>query len=193
MNSPHTVFWPVVLCWDFDDCQAKICTANDYEGIKSPDGIPILGTRSLDTDQVLENIVWKDIYNLKSIGIFLGCNNTVYALDPDQEIRLTNLNKSRAEEKEKKALLYKLKEAKRILNCSLFSKWDAKKYNNLHNEGGSGYVPEFVTQDMKERAQKLLEAHPKEVEKLKLKYNETRELPWWKRIIRDAVIVVRRK
>lgn len=107
------------------------------------------------TDPVeLKELDWKDVRkvlnNRSEDGSFDGCSNFAYIISEDEWDELLALN----QELEKKKILNELEEYKRILAVyekqeKLYTAEEAKeqrkRYNDVHNEGGEGYVPPYYT------------------------------------------------
>lgn len=105
------------------------------------------------THDDLMTVISEDAY----MGEFNGCSNMVYKLAADQEKALIALNEKRAKEKAEKekrerieaykTLVKNVEENKvKVLPRNKLKKY-LEDYNNLHNEGGEGYLPEVVAEE----------------------------------------------
>lgn len=105
-----------------------------------------------------------DILHRPEDGEFPGCSNTARIISEDEESQLLLLNdKKRAarEAAERESEIINLRRV--IAACEihhLYTLEEAvaarKQYNDIHNEGGEGYVPHFWTVDEYERAKRRL-------------------------------------
>ena len=118
----------------------------------------------------LEEISWMDVRNIlsgrKSDGSFTGCNNSAYIVTEDEWNKLITLNDQKRNEKLAKENAEDIEHYKRVISgCEkqqkLYTKEEAiakaKEWNDIHNEGGEGFVPHFYTIDEYEHAKKRLE------------------------------------
>ena len=118
----------------------------------------------------LEHINWRQLFNVidkdQYIGEFLGCSNMVYRITEEQERRLIELNNQKAREKEN-VQKEEIEEAINIVNkvdekkVKMLPRKDIRNYlndyNDLHNEGGEGYLPDVIAEEDYIAAKKLLE------------------------------------
>ena len=117
----------------------------------------------------LKEINWIDVGNIlndrKSDGSFNGCSNSAYIVTEDEWNKLIVLNNQKHNEKIAKENEESIKCYKTIIkNCEkqqkLYTKEEAiaktKEWNDIHNEGGEGFVPHFYTIDEYEYAKKRL-------------------------------------
>lgn len=118
---------------------------------------------SLGNSINLNNISLHDIQSLlgrtNPDGEFAGCSNRVYIIDQDQWDKLIEMDaadadrkaKAQTAEKIKHLMALKSKAESQMHDGKLPTKEEAarkaKAYNDLHNEGGYGYVPHYYTQD----------------------------------------------
>ena len=110
-------------------------------------------------DVDLNNITWISLYEFLGKrapdGEFAGCNNRAYIITQEQWDALIAMNNGVAvnkAEQERSAEIAELKQAKahaekQMVNGELPGKEEArekaKRYNDVHNEGGYGYVPHY--------------------------------------------------
>lgn len=128
----------------------------------------------------LDEIRQEDLESIESIdlskpdGEFNGSSNVAYIIKEEVWDALVALNESKRKERIRKEKQEKVREYQAIIKaCETTSKLygtseEAKQamvnYNNLHNEGGEGYVPHFYTVDEYEWAKrKLAELEAQEI------------------------------
>ena len=113
----------------------------------------------------MDALCWYDIAeffgkNRKADGSFLGCSNLAYIISAEEQKKLIELNNQKKSEKQQKEIQEKINFYETaVQNCEkqkkLYTEEEAKAkrkaYNNLHNEGGEGYIPHFYTIDEYER------------------------------------------
>lgn len=101
----------------------------------------------------------------KSDGSFLSSSGMAYVIDVETYDRLLKMDKENKELKEKQEVEDQIKKYSEIIRkCEAADKLyttdeaiDARrKYNNLYNEGGFGYVPEYHTIDEYKNAKEML-------------------------------------
>lgn len=107
----------------------------------------------------LDYVSWEELHealgNRRSDGDFLGCGNAAWIITQDEWDALLSINernRKAAEEKKRLEEIEWREDAKKraeaqMVNGKLPSKEEAKRksveYNNIHNEGGFGFVPHF--------------------------------------------------
>ena len=117
----------------------------------------------------LENVKNIEIQPLlsdrKSDGQFVNNSGMAYIIDVEMYNKLFQMDTENKELKEKQKIENQIKKYSEIIKeCEaadkLYTIEEAiearKKYNNLHNEGGFGYVPEYHTIDEYENAKEML-------------------------------------
>jgi hypothetical protein len=77
-----------------------------------------------------------------------------------EEVKLTEIAKAEAEKAKRKARAQRIVDAAANYTTPLMTDAEYKtwrrNYNNLHNEGGDGYIPERITVEQLEEAKKVL-------------------------------------
>lgn len=117
----------------------------------------------------LEYLGRLDVFNVlgnrKEDGSFQGYGNSAYIITEQEWNQLVCLNNTKKQEKERLAHIEKIKEYEEILiSCEkqerLYTQEEAKKkrkkYNDLYNEGGYGFIPHFYTVEEYEFAKEQL-------------------------------------
>ena len=114
----------------------------------------------------LEDITFEDVKKVITTSDQDGFlyNDALYVITNEQKEALINYNTNNKIKKEKAQLneeiYYYKKVIKECKNHKLYHKEDIEKikkqYNNIHNEGGEGYIPHFYTYEEYEHAKKLL-------------------------------------
>ena len=107
----------------------------------------------------LPNVTWPDLAGVigdrQIDGEFPGCGNRVYIITKEQWDALVALDGGHTEQARDKEIAdletAKAKAESQMVNGTLPRKAEAQKmardYNNVHNEGGYGYVPHYYTDD----------------------------------------------
>lgn len=87
-------------------------------------------------------------------------NDALYVITNEQKEALLNYNTKEILEKENKQINYYKELIKNIEKHKLYHAQDVRKmkkqYNDIHNEGGEGYIPHFYTFEEYEYAKKQL-------------------------------------
>lgn len=110
----------------------------------------------------LEDITFEDVQKVITTSDKDGFlyNDALYVITNKQKEALLNYNKKEILEKENKQINYYKELIKNIEKYKLYHAQDVKKmkkqYNDIHNEGGEGYVPHFYTFEEYEYAKKQL-------------------------------------
>ena len=118
----------------------------------------------------LDGINWIDVGNIlkdrEPDGSFIGCSNSAYIVTEEEWNKLISLNDKKCNEKLAKEKAESIEHYKKIVQAcesqeKLYTKEEsaakAKKWNDIHNEGGEGFVHHFYTIDEYEYAKKRLE------------------------------------
>lgn len=114
----------------------------------------------------LEDITFEDVQKVITASDNDGFlyNDALYVITNEQKEALINYNTNNKIKKEKAQLTEEIYYYKKVIkeceNHKLYHKEDIEKikkqYNNIHNEGGEGYIPHFYTYEEYEYAKKLL-------------------------------------
>lgn len=110
----------------------------------------------------LEDITFEDVQKVITTSDKDGFlyNDALYVITNKQKEALLNYNKKEILEKENKQINYYKELIKNIEKYKLYHAQDIEKmkkqYNDIHNEGGEGYVPHFYTFEEYEYAKKQL-------------------------------------
>lgn len=114
----------------------------------------------------LEDITFEDVKKVITTSDQDGFlyNDALYVITNEQKEALINYNTNNKIKKEKAQLTEEIYYYKKVIkeceNHKLYHKEDIEKikkqYNNIHNEGGEGYIPHFYTYEEYEYAKKLL-------------------------------------
>ena len=110
----------------------------------------------------LEDITFEDVQKVITTSDKDGFlyNDALYVITNKQKEALLNYNKKEILEKENKQINYYKELIKNIEKYKLYHAQDVEKmkkqYNDIHNEGGEGYVPHFYTFEEYEYAKKQL-------------------------------------
>lgn len=118
----------------------------------------------------LKEINWIDVRNIlnnrKLDGSFCGCSNSAYIVTEDEWNKLIALNDQKRNERLAKEKAEDIEYYKKVIQAcesqqELYTKDEsiakAKEWNDIHNEGGEGFIPHFYTIDEYEYAKKKLE------------------------------------
>lgn len=118
----------------------------------------------------LQNVPCNDLFDFlghrKSDGKFVSDSGMAFIITQEEWNQLVQMNNERQKEKEEKEREAKIREyTETIKRCEaakkLYTKEEAgeerRKYINLYNEGGGGYVPHFYTIEEYEWAKSKLE------------------------------------
>lgn len=118
----------------------------------------------------LEDINWMDVRNAlnerDSDGSFRGCGNSAYIVTEEEWDELVALNEKKHNEKAAKKRAEDIEFYEKVVKAcekqeKLYTEDEAaakeKAWNNIHNEGGEGFVPHFYTIDEYEYAKNKLE------------------------------------
>ena len=125
-----------------------------------------LGFVGIGTEIELENITDDDLPKRPEDGSFNGCYNRAWIISDKEVEAYINLNQKRGREKEQEEKEARIAMAKNIIRKAarqgkVYTKEgareEAKKWNDIHNEGGEGYVPHIITVDEVEKAKRILE------------------------------------
>lgn len=110
----------------------------------------------------LEDITFEDVQKVITASDNDGFlyNDALYVITNEQKEALLNYNTKEILEKENKQINYYKELIKNIEKHKLYHAQDVRKmkkqYNDIHNEGGEGYIPHFYTFEEYEYAKKLL-------------------------------------
>lgn len=110
----------------------------------------------------LEDITFEDVQKVITTSDKDGFlyNDALYVITNKQKEALLNYNKKEILEKENKQINYYKELIKNIEKHQLYHEQDVEKmkkqYNDIHNEGGEGYIPHFYTFEEYEYAKKQL-------------------------------------
>ena len=110
----------------------------------------------------LEDITFEDVQKVITTSDNDGFlyNDALYVITNEQKQALLNYNTKEILEKENKQINYYKELIKNIEKHKLYHAQDVRKmekqYNDLHNEGGEGYIPHFYTFEEYEYAKKQL-------------------------------------
>ena len=113
----------------------------------------------------LSKINWQDNPKRPADGAFGGCDNSVWIITKEEWDRYVALNAEReaeAQEKERQKEIARLQvtlaegKAQSFLPTKAEAEQMRKEYNDLHNEGGEGFVPHYVTKEDYEKASERL-------------------------------------
>lgn len=110
----------------------------------------------------LEDITFEDVQKVITTSDNDGFlyNDALYVITNEQKEELLNYNTKEILEKENKQINYYKELIKNIEKHKLYHAQDVgkmkKQYNDLHNEGGEGYIPHFYTFEEYEYAKKQL-------------------------------------
>lgn len=110
----------------------------------------------------LEDITFEDVKKVITTSDQDGFlyNDALYVITNEQKEALLNYNKKEILEKENKQINYYKELIKNIEKHQLYHAQDVEKmkkqYNDIHNEGGEGYIPHFYTFEEYEYAKKQL-------------------------------------
>lgn len=110
----------------------------------------------------LEDITFEDVKKVITTSDQDGFlyNDALYVITNEQKEALLNYNKKEILEKENKQINYYKDLIKNIEKHQLYHAQDVEKmkkqYNDIHNEGGEGYIPHFYTFEEYEYAKKQL-------------------------------------
>ena len=110
----------------------------------------------------LEDITFEDVQKVITASDNDGFlyNDALYVITNEQKEALLNYNTKEILEKENKQINYYKELIKNIEKHKLYHAQDVRKmkkqYNDIHNEGGKGYIPHFYTFEEYEYAKKLL-------------------------------------
>lgn len=117
----------------------------------------------------LDHLKWSDMPKRPADGEFCGCSNRAWIITRAEWDAYIALNARRAEEKrarqeaaKRAAMQHIIEKAQR--QGGAYTPEDARAraeaWINAVNEGGEGYVPEYITTADVECAEKWLSAHP---------------------------------
>lgn len=110
----------------------------------------------------LEDITFEDVRKVITASDNDGFlyNDALYVITNEQKEALLNYNTKEILEKENKQINYYKELIKNIEKHKLYHAQDVRKmkkqYNDIHNEGGEGYIPHFYTFEEYEYAKKQL-------------------------------------
>lgn len=108
----------------------------------------------------LKYVTWRDMPNRPCDGEFPGCNNQAWEITKDEWDHYLEMEASRAAVAAEQARQEQIAEletqkvrAEAQVNFPSKEKVDrrTRKWNNVYNEGGEGYVPHIYTRDEYER------------------------------------------
>ena len=110
----------------------------------------------------LEDITFEDVQKVITVSDNDGFlyNDALYVITNEQKEALLNYNTKEILEKENKQINYYKELIKNIEKHKLYHAQDVRKmkkqYNDIHNEGGEGYIPHFYTFEEYKYAKKQL-------------------------------------
>ena len=136
--------------WATVEEEANYNHANVFDLAKAIEAIP------------LEDITFEDVQKVITTSDNDGFlyNDALYVITNEQKQALLNYNTKEILEKENKQINYYKELIKNIEKHKLYHAQDVRKmkkqYNDIHNEGGEGYIPHFYTFEEYEYAKKQL-------------------------------------
>lgn len=136
--------------WATVEEEANYNHANVFDLAKAIEKIP------------LEDITFEDVQKVITTSDNDGFlyNDALYVITNEQKEALLNYNTKEVLKKENKQINYYKELIKNIEKHKLYHGKDVKKmkkqYNDIHNEGGEGYIPHFYTFEEYEYAKKQL-------------------------------------
>lgn len=164
-----------LVCEVADNYGVSLCHARrftDEEKAEYIESFRELGFIRIDSYPTikLNGINWIDVSNILSNrepdGSFIGCSNSTYIVTEEEWNQLISLNDKKCNEKLIKEKSESIEHYKKIVQAcesqeKLYTKEESiaktKEWNDIHNEGGEGFVPHFYTIDEYEYAKKKLE------------------------------------
>ncbi len=102
----------------------------------------------------LPHIGWEDMPARPADGEFQGCNNQAWIITEEEAESYKRIEAERVKEEELERIRKHVEECKQIVEACEHgyivdneeqAKRRATEYNNVHNEGGEGYVPTWYT------------------------------------------------
>lgn len=97
----------------------------------------------------LDDALVKDILNRPADGEFLGCSNAAWIISAAEKEQLLALNKQNEAKKKEEEIAYLLTRLKELESAKLYTEEEAeaakKRWNDIQNQGGEGYVPHYPT------------------------------------------------
>lgn len=136
--------------WATVEEEANYNHANVFDLAKAIEAIP------------LEDITFEDVQKVITTSDNDGFlyNDALYVITNEQKQALLNYNTKEILEKENKQINYYKELIKNIEKHKLYHAQEVRKmkkqYNDIHNEGGEGYIPHFYTFEEYEYAKKQL-------------------------------------
>lgn len=136
--------------WATVEEEANYNHANVFDLAKAIEKIP------------LEDITFEDVKKVVTTSDNDGFlyNDELYVITNEQKEALLNYNTKEILEKENKQINYYKELIKNIEKHKLYHAKDVermkKQYNDIHNEGGEGYIPHFYTFEEYEYVKKQL-------------------------------------
>lgn len=136
--------------WATVEEEANYNHANVFDLAKAIEAIP------------LEDITFEDVQKVITTSNNDGFlyNDALYVITNEQKQALLNYNTKEILEKENKQINYYKELIKNIEKHKLYHAQEVRKmkkqYNDIHNEGGEGYIPHFYTFEEYEYAKKQL-------------------------------------
>lgn len=117
----------------------------------------------------LPHITWKDVPQRPQDGSFPGGGNWAWIISDEEHAHYIALNGQREREAQEKEIQQDRKMNKEILRQAgkqekLYTPEEAKeksrRWNDVYNEGGYGFVPHYYTVEEVRQAEEWLAAHP---------------------------------
>ena len=97
----------------------------------------------------LDDALVKDILNRPADGEFLGCSNAAWIISAAEKDQLLALNKQNEAKKKAEEIAYLRARLKGLESAKLYTEEEAeaakKRWNDIQNQGGEGYVPHYPT------------------------------------------------
>ncbi len=112
------------------------------------------GFVGLGDTQHLKHITWDDLPRRKSDGSFRGCDNRAWIVTPEEAEAYIALDKRRGEEKAALERAQEIEDLERLVarieqQGDIPTQEEARRrmrrYNDIMNEGGEGYVPHIYS------------------------------------------------
>ena len=135
----------------------------------------IMMTSSVEDNIDIPEITWRDMPKRQSDGQFNGCNNRVWIITQEEWDSYISINAQRAKEKAKKKKQEEIEYLERAIRQAesqkdLPTKEEARRrmkvYNDIHNEGGEGFVPHVYSKEEHQNLRERLEIVKEEMQRL---------------------------
>ena len=97
----------------------------------------------------LDDALVNDILNRPADGEFIGCSNAAWIISAAEKEQLLALNKQNEAKKKEEEIAYLRTRLKDLESAKLYTEEEAeaakKRWNDIQNQGGEGYVPHYPT------------------------------------------------